>query len=129
MALLRKSLGLPLTGKQTRAFEEHLLRVGYNYTSRMVHTGNAVEERTSMDVDGVFEGVKMLNEAAASDRLQSRRYLGSVDILTAEVWAKECGAAVGTKEWAAYAKKKLKSGDYGKFAADQSIQKGVHSWR
>ena len=32
----------------------------------------------------------------------------------AQNWAKECGAAVGTKEYMAYAKRKLIAGDYQK---------------
>jgi len=32
----------------------------------------------------------------------------------AQNWAKECGAAVGTKEYMAYAKRKLVAGDYQK---------------
>lgn len=42
------------------------------------------------------------------------RYLGTVPVLVAQQWAKACGAAIGTKEWAAYAKKQLKDGTWAK---------------
>lgn len=72
-----------------------------------------------MQIDPVFEGVKHLNELVNPERDKTGRlYLGSVDVLTAQNWAKECGHAVGTKPWVAYAKKKLMSGDYSRLQAD-----------
>ena len=77
--------------------------------------------------DGTFSFVKTQNVdhvlAAAKDaREQLRkdtgpiqgRYLGTVPVLVAQQWAKECGAAVGTKEWSVYAKKKLADGTWAK---------------
>lgn len=43
------------------------------------------------------------------------RKIGSIPLIVAETWAKECGAAVGTKEFAEYAKRKLMDGDFAKF--------------
>lgn len=43
------------------------------------------------------------------------RKIGSIPLIVAEQWAKECGAGVGTKEFAAYAKRKLMDGDFAKF--------------
>lgn len=43
------------------------------------------------------------------------RKIGSIPLIIAEQWAKECGAGVGTKEFAAYAKRKLMDGDFAKF--------------
>jgi hypothetical protein len=43
------------------------------------------------------------------------KYLGSVPKIVCEIWAKNCGAPVGTREWIEYAAKQLKSGDYSKF--------------
>jgi hypothetical protein len=43
------------------------------------------------------------------------RYMGSVPAVQAYIWAKECGAAVGTREWADYAAAKMGSGDFKKF--------------
>jgi hypothetical protein len=41
--------------------------------------------------------------------------IGSIDPITAAIWRKECGAGIGTKEFAKYAKKKLADPDYRRF--------------
>ena len=43
------------------------------------------------------------------------RKIGSIPLVVAETWARECGAAIGSKEFAEYAKKKLMSGDWNAF--------------
>lgn len=43
------------------------------------------------------------------------RKVGSIPMIVAEQWAKECGEAIGTKAFAEYAKKKLMDGDFAKF--------------
>jgi hypothetical protein len=40
------------------------------------------------------------------------RYMGSVPVVQAAIWAKECGAVVGTREWAEYARKKMENGGF-----------------
>jgi hypothetical protein len=42
------------------------------------------------------------------------RKVGSIPMVLAENWAKECGCAVGTAGFAAHVKKKLMDGDYAK---------------
>ena len=71
----------------------------------MTHTGDKLVVSKTMTVDPIFQGVQMHSEQANVQRMRSgRKYLGSIDPLTAQNWSKECGAAVGTKEFAAYAK-------------------------
>lgn len=41
------------------------------------------------------------------------RYSASVPVVQALIWAKECGCAVGTREWVAYAEKKMR-GEFSK---------------
>jgi hypothetical protein len=41
--------------------------------------------------------------------------MGSVPAVQALIWAKECGAAVGTREWAEYASAKMSDGDFKRF--------------
>lgn len=74
----------------------------------------------SMDAQCIVDGVKgRADDTSRAERLKSTmRYEGSVDTITASNWAKECGAAIGTKEWNAFAFAKLKSGNYNKFRAE-----------
>lgn len=73
-------------------------------------------------VDPVFEHVRYYsdrqNTVAPAERSKLGVYLGSIDGITAAQWAKECGAAIGTREFAAYAKKKLMSPDWQRYRAD-----------
>lgn len=43
------------------------------------------------------------------------RKIGSIPFVVAEEWSRECGAAIGTKEFGLYVKKKLMDGDFAKF--------------
>lgn len=40
------------------------------------------------------------------------RWVGSIPLVLAEEWARESGAQIGTKEFAAYLKRKLSDPDY-----------------
>ena len=46
-----------------------------------------------------------------------QHYVGSVPILVCQIWAKECRAPIGTREWRAYAHRKLHSGEFSKLRA------------
>jgi len=72
------------------------------------------------DTECIIEGVKGMSETInrTTKNAAGALYLGSIDTITAAIWVKECGAALGTKEFAKYAKKKLMSGDYSKFRAN-----------
>lgn len=42
------------------------------------------------------------------------RMAGRIPFVVAEQWARECGAAIGTKEFAVYCKSKLMDGEFSK---------------
>lgn len=89
-------------------------------TERLHHDGDAVRIKKTIDVEPIFDGVRGMSELVNAKRnKQGWLYLGSIDILTAQNWAKECGYAVGTKGFSNYAKKKLQSGDFNKFKAEK----------
>lgn len=71
-------------------------------------------ERTQ-EVDDIFEAVHAARDMFRKDTGPGHgRFLGSVPLLVAQIWANECSAPVGTKEWLQYAKRKLKSSDWQK---------------
>jgi hypothetical protein len=43
------------------------------------------------------------------------RLAGRIDAVTAEQWSRECGAAIGTQEFALYCKRKLMDGEFAYF--------------
>ena len=43
------------------------------------------------------------------------RKIGSIPFVIAEDWSRECGAGIGTPEFAEYVKKKLMDGDFAAF--------------
>lgn len=45
------------------------------------------------------------------------KWLGTIPPLIAANWMKECGAAIGTREWNVYARKKLKSEEWRRLRA------------
>ena len=72
--------------------------------------------KTDNNVQALLDRNKAMAELAPSKHGHAaRRYVGSIDGLTAENWARECGSAVGTQEFMEYAKKKLMDGDNAKF--------------
>ena len=92
-----------------------------------------ITERLFLDSDGKsFHFVKRQNVQtiieAAKDAAETLRpntgpvgskYLGTVPVLIAQQWAKECGAAVGSREWAKYAKTKLQDGTWARLRVHQ----------
>ena len=43
------------------------------------------------------------------------RKVGSIPLVVAEQWSRECGASIGTREFAHYAKKKVMDGEFAAF--------------
>lgn len=120
MTVIRQkvALGIKLKGKETRLLEDHLHKRMMKTKETAHHDGRKLSFRKSVEVDPIFFGVKKQNELVNPVRDKTGRlYLGSIDLMTAQNWAKECGAKIGTKEWTAYAKKKLTSGEFSKFQA------------
>lgn len=118
MVLRQKlALGLPLTGAENRLYEHILETVYGNKKEVREYTPDGVTVvTTTIDAEPVMDAVKMSSEIDAPVRNdRGMLHLGSIDAVTARNWAKECGAAIGTKEFAAYAKKKLQSGEFSRF--------------
>lgn len=68
------------------------------------------------ECDGIIEGVKAIADVSRRGK-GTNQYLGSVPVVVAEIWAKQCGAPLGSKEFAEYGKKMLLSGDWSKLKA------------
>ena len=64
-------------------------------------------------VDDVFEAVHSIG-TYGKGRADGMRYAGSVPIIVAEIWAKQIGAPIGSKEHTEYTMRQLQSGDWSK---------------
>jgi hypothetical protein len=72
--------------------------------------------KNTQDVTGILRAAHDARDTLRKDTGPiGGRYLGTIPVLVAQLWAKECGAAIGTKEWAEYAKKKLKDPEWAGF--------------
>jgi hypothetical protein len=70
---------------------------------------------SEQNCDDTIEAVKIASEnLPRRTKADGARYLGSAPIIVAQIWAKLCGAAPGTREFAEYARKQLSSGEYAK---------------
>ena len=119
----KRALGVKLTGKENQLWEAHLRAslLKQRETITADHEGN-VTIRNTMDVEPIMEGVKMMSDSQLHSPIRrddGRLYLGSIDMLTAANWARECGHPLYSKEWKEYSRKKLMSGDYSKFQAEK----------
>jgi hypothetical protein len=87
------------------------------------------QEKVHLDTDGTIRIVKSVDAEPIMDAMKAygdiiqkhqrgaagAKMIGSIDPITAAIWRKECGAGIGTKEFAAYAKKKLADSDFRRF--------------
>ncbi len=99
----------------------------------MTASNQPYTEKLYLDPDGKsFHIVKRQNVQAVLDAAKDAaetlrpntgpvgsKYLGTVPVLIAQQWAKECGAAIGSREWAQYAKTKLKDGTWARLRVHQ----------
>tara|TARA_R100000935_G_C2838565_1_gene169649 strand:- start:140 stop:424 length:285 start_codon:yes stop_codon:yes gene_type:complete len=67
----------------------------------------------SQDVQAILDHAKE-KQIGGHNRKSDMRHVMSVPFVIAELWMKECGASIGSHEFAAYAKTKLLSGEYSK---------------
>lgn len=77
------------------------------------------------EVDDIVAGVKSASDVMK--RGKDQHYVGSVPLLVAQLWAKECGAPIGTREYSMYAAKRLKSSEYQSLQAN--LRKTTHTTR
>lgn len=74
----------------------------------------------TQDVQGILDAAKDASEVLKPNTGPAGgKYLGTVPVLIAQQWAKECGAAVGSREWATYAKTKLRDGTWARLRVHQ----------
>lgn len=113
-----RELNLPLTPMQENLLFEVQRWAKMRPTEEVTvdHDGTVRVSKT-VQVDAIFDAVKLFAEIQAERPNKNRRYLGSIDQLTAAKWAKESKTKIGTREFALYAKRKLASGDFSKFSA------------
>jgi hypothetical protein len=64
------------------------------------------------DCDAVLRGARAVREAVGVRPKGDTHYVGSVPVVLAQTWARECGAGIGTREFAEYAKKKILSNEF-----------------
>lgn len=77
--------------------------------------GKLVIKRTQ-DVQALIDQNRHEAQEAPSMFGQARvRKIGSIPFVIADQWSRECGAGIGSKEFAEYAKKKLMSGEFSAF--------------
>ena len=73
---------------------------------------------TEQDCDATIQAVhdagSVLRRHTGGD---GARYMGSVPLVQAQIWAKECGFPVGSRGWTDYSAKKLNSVEFAKLRA------------
>jgi hypothetical protein len=83
---------------------------------RMIEQDGKLILQRSQDVSRLIEINKHEAETAPSMHGDAAiRKVGSIPFVIAEGWSRECGAAIGTREFALYCKKKLLDGDFAAF--------------
>lgn len=83
---------------------------------RMVEADGKLVVDRRQDVQGLIDQNKIEAETAPSMHGDAAvRKVGSIPLVVAEQWSRECGAGIGTKEFALYCKKKLMDGDFAAF--------------
>ena len=76
---------------------------------------NKIQVVRSQDVSGILKEIHDLKDHIPSMHGDAKaRWVGSIPLVIAEQWSRECGAAIGTHEYAGYIRKKLSDPDYKK---------------
>lgn len=80
---------------------------------KMVEQDGKIHIVRSQDVDGILKSIHEIKQYIPSSHGDAKaRWVGSIPLVLAEEWSKECGAAIGTQEYAKYLKRKLTDPDY-----------------
>lgn len=78
-------------------------------------SGGSFSFKKTQDVQGILDAAQDARTSLKKDTGPAGgRFLGTVPVVIAQQWAKECGYSVGTKGWAAYAKTKLADREWSK---------------
>jgi len=85
----------------------------YGVTERMVEQDGKLIIQRSQDVQNLLDDNANLASFAPSAHGDAKfRLAGRIPFVVAEQWSAECGAAIGTKEFGEYVKRKLQDGDF-----------------
>lgn len=83
---------------------------------RMIEEDGKLHVVRSQDVQAIIDKNKAEAEILPSMYGEAAwRKVGSIPFAVAEQWAQECGAGIGTHEFAVYCKRKLMDGDFAAF--------------
>ena len=82
-----------------------------------VGSDGSVNVRKQNDVEPLFDAMKNYTDVIGkgAKSIMGAKLFGSIDPVTAEQWRRECGAGIGTKEFAEYAVKKMNDRDFRRF--------------
>ena len=88
----------------------------YDVRERMFEEDGNLHISRSQDVKSLIDNNAALADIAPSMHGEAKfRLAGRIPFVIAEQWSTECGAGIGTKEFALYCKKKLMNGDFAAF--------------
>lgn len=118
-AELKDEQGLPLTAKEEELLAELYRRRYERRRERsFFDSDGTLHIQKTIDAEPIMEAMKSYGDFIDrhSQRKMSQRIVGSLDPFTALAWSKECGAKVGTQEFAQFAMKRIKHDiDYRRF--------------
>lgn len=87
-----------------------------NVTERMLEDDGKLIVRRSQDIQAIVDQNHAESTDAPTMFGEARhRKVGSIPFVIAEQWSRECGAGIGTAEFAEYCKRKIMDGDFAKF--------------
>ncbi|TWI32732.1 hypothetical protein [Paracoccus sulfuroxidans] len=78
------------------------------------HDGDNTTIQRAQDVSADIKHAAMIRDNLRPG--SEMRHVGNIPFVVAEQWARECGASIGTAEFAEYVKRKLMDGEFAKFA-------------
>lgn len=115
---VKSSRNLPLTPTEENLLAEcqRVIHMKPTETVKLDPDGTIVVKK-SVDAEPIFDAMKAYGDLIQKHKrgVAGARMIGAIDPVTAAIWRKECGAGIGTKEFAAYAKKKLADRDFSRF--------------
>lgn len=115
---VKQDTGVPLTANELNLVAEcHRIYHAKPQESMTIDASGMITIKRSVDAEPIMQTMKDYADIFGKNHggRSGTRMLGSIDPITASIWRKECGAGIGTKEFAVYAKKKLADPDFKRF--------------
>lgn len=113
----KRALNLPLTENELALLSNLRDRTLLAQKEEFVADSDKLHLVRSVNAEPVIDAVKVMSEIQAEGKTSSwRRYFGTIDPITAALFAKESRTKIGTREFAAYVKRRLND-DYTRFRA------------